>query len=776
MSSDLVCPVCVNTYYTNGKKVKSTEICSLTGCNDFCVKESNMCSIHNRQRQPILCVSCNKSCCRLCYITYFLNDEDAGTKCVFCSKMFDIEFLLGNDHTNKPRFSRSFVWGELKEHREKVLFDKIMAKMPSYQKVAAAVKTIDTINQQCADIEIEIQNLYHKRYLLRDQTSIQRNIINGIGSAKSEEDAKKNSYVTRGKCPKENCNGYIEDKWECGLCNTKVCSSCMLQKNDNHECIEENVQSTKLIRDTTKPCPGCRSRIYRSEGCFAKDTEVLMYDTSVKMSQDIVIGDVLVGDDGEMRIVKELVSGSDKMYEIIQNNGENYTVNKSHTLVLANEKNEIVQVVVEEYIKLSYKKKNLLYGVKSSNGISYPEQKVELDPYTLGSWLGDGTHPIISLNDTEVQKYKLIGNKHITKEYLMNSRSIRLSLLAGIIDTCGILSNSGKKILIVHTKPDLAEQIILLARSLGFVVNVNMIERNNESIFEEDNKDYKTQYNINISSEHLSEIPTRLPRKKCVDSNTNKNLFKTKIEVKYVGVDNFYGWKLDKNSLFTSRDFTILKNCSQMYCTSCHVFFCWNTGNLIKKTQWVHNPHFFEFQRLNRINENIGNSNHEQGNVGGACWTVTVRSILNINLDKKYEKLILSNIRKFSHILDHVQRYVDNMEIKNRDISVKYLNGEITQRDLSIFIQKYNKASKKEELANLRRTTYAETIRDYLTYFHNEVCELNRNKDYEKKLELSIKCEKQLEEIESYSQNNMEIIGNMFNSNPPDLFMKFRND
>jgi hypothetical protein len=481
MSSDLVCPVCINTYYKEGKKVKSTEVCSFTGCEDLCVKGSDMCPIHNRQRQPIICLACDKSCCRLCYITYFLNEEDDVTKCVHCSKMFDIEFLLGDDHTNKPRFLRSFVWGQLKEHREKVLLDKIMARMPSYQRVASAKIKIDKLTKQCNDIDEEIVRLRNEKYTLQRQMHDQRFIISNLGTAESAEAAKKNSYVTRGKCPKEECNGYIEDKWECGMCSTKVCSTCMLEKKEDHDCNEDDVQSAKFVRDTTKPCPACRTRIYRSEGC------------------------------------------------------------------------------------------------------------------------------------------------------------------------------------------------------------------------------------------------------------------------------------------------------DQMWCTNCHVFFSWNTGNLIKQTQWVHNPHFIEFQRRNGLGKIIRGVDRGRGNVGGECWIVDTNAIYNLGLDKKAEKFIASNTRKFAHILDAIQRYVDPMEAKTRDISVKYLNGSVTKGDLSVFIQKYNKASKKEELTNLRRSTYAQTLRDYLTYFHNKVYELNREDwDYvDVKKNFTNECLKQLEEIESYSQDNMENIGKMFNSNPPDLCMNY---
>ncbi|MEI6632090.1 MAG: Mur ligase family protein [bacterium] len=44
--------------------------------------------------------------------------------------------------------------------------------------------------------------------------------------------------------------------------------------------------------------------IFKINGCFARDTPVPMFDGSVKMSQDISRGDVLIGDDGKSREVR----------------------------------------------------------------------------------------------------------------------------------------------------------------------------------------------------------------------------------------------------------------------------------------------------------------------------------------------------------------------------------------------------------------------------------------------------------------------------------------
>lgn len=59
-----------------------------------------------------------------------------------------------------------------------------------------------------------------------------------------------------------------------------------------------------------------------------------MYDGSIKMVQDVKQNDLLMGDDNTCRRVLSLARGKDTMYEIIQGNGNNYTVNSEHIISL----------------------------------------------------------------------------------------------------------------------------------------------------------------------------------------------------------------------------------------------------------------------------------------------------------------------------------------------------------------------------------------------------------------------------------------------------------
>ena len=68
--------------------------------------------------------------------------------------------------------------------------------------------------------------------------------------------------------------------------------------------------------------------------CQAKGTPIMMSDGTIKLVEDIKIGDLLMGDDSKPRTVLSLAQGRDEMYDIIQEKGDKYTVNQEHILCL----------------------------------------------------------------------------------------------------------------------------------------------------------------------------------------------------------------------------------------------------------------------------------------------------------------------------------------------------------------------------------------------------------------------------------------------------------
>ena len=77
--------------------------------------------------------------------------------------------------------------------------------------------------------------------------------------------SEKKSFIMR--CQVENCQGFLSTQYKCGLCKTNTCPTCYTVKDEGHVCNPDDVSSARMIREETKPCPTCTTRIYKIDGC-----------------------------------------------------------------------------------------------------------------------------------------------------------------------------------------------------------------------------------------------------------------------------------------------------------------------------------------------------------------------------------------------------------------------------------------------------------------------------------------------------------------------------
>ncbi len=268
--------------------------------------------------------------------------------------------------------------------------------------------------------------------------------------------------------------------------------------------------------------------------------------------------------------------------------------------------NNIFDISIKDFMCLPKSFQKRLKGVRNSC-IQWDKKDVSLDPYILGLWLGDGcktgyayachgkldteiiaylekwgndndakftqinnqkySYSISSIDNFKKQaplkklldKYNLVNNKHIPKEYLINSKEIRLQLLAGIIDTDGYIYQDGTIEICQTTKHQkLIDDIIYLVRSLGFYCHVSTKKTN--YIYKKTDI-LALAVRLKISG-NISDIPTLLPRKKPINTSKyiNKNITGF-ITIKEIGIDNYVGLNLDGNHRFLINDFTVTHNC-----------------------------------------------------------------------------------------------------------------------------------------------------------------------------------------------------------------------
>lgn len=306
---------------------------------------------------------------------------------------------------------------------------------------------------------------------------------------------------------------------------------------------------------------------------FSKGTLVIMYDGSIKEIENINVGDLLMGDDSTPREVKGLGRGHEEMFDIISIDGGKYTVNRSHILSLKSDaikpiqinginynKGDIIDISVDDYLKLS---NTPLKGFRVS--VEFPIKNVSIDPYIFGYWLGHESpttthttaacHEYIEyfskyLEQLNTNKYKIIlkdlnvlNNKHIPNVYKCNSREIRLATLAGILDSIGNLKDDRSGYIICLKSEKLMNDIIYLARSLGFVCI-------GTSVCSE----------VTIHGNGIEDVPVKLSSKKAISKKYINDLLTYDIIVKSKGIGEYYGIEIDKNRRFLLADFTVTHN------------------------------------------------------------------------------------------------------------------------------------------------------------------------------------------------------------------------
>lgn len=291
--------------------------------------------------------------------------------------------------------------------------------------------------------------------------------------------------------------------------------------------------------------------------CHARDTPIMMHDGRVKMVQDIIVGDKLMGDDSRARNVLSLARGREEMCRVVIEGypEDSFVCNMSHVLSLkctdsaSPDYGCVIDISIKDYMEWNnftnhhYK----LYRAP----VDFPDKPVCECPYKIGYSVGrsavwiDGFTNNSSTNDS-------------LTNYMFNSREKRLQLLAGVIDRCecGYDSdsyckhykhNTADSGYITHAYPvAIANKIVYIARSLGFTA---------QKVSAHDGS-------VKISG-NVCEIPSRLyTNKLCLkkDNNSTNVSVALNFHLEKLPVDDYYGFTLDGNSRYLLGSFIVTHN------------------------------------------------------------------------------------------------------------------------------------------------------------------------------------------------------------------------
>lgn len=430
-------------------------------------------------------------------------------------------------------------------------------------------------------------------------------------------------------------NNYIDDIYKEYSANTiikpianDICKDVL---NDIIDIVvDQNDLNEKQLEGYNKIKQGQNIFLTGEAGCHAYDTDILMFDGSIKKVQDIKDTDIIMGDDSTPRNIIKLVKGFDQMYKIHHvENDESYIVNKDHILTLVYDKdkdfiktdkhyiikyfnnenysiqeikypynqfnniqvynkaktyfdsiieNKLVDISVSDYLNLKQCIKEHLFGIKTY--VKFPEQLTYYDPYYAGSMYGINT---LSFTDYNIEIY------------IINSFEIRLDFLSGVVDAYGG-THYDNFIIPFYEHNSGIDKILFIIKSLNLKYKVV-----NNYIYIHDNINSKKYGNIITNSDY------------------NKyTIYKINVEMSKPSM--FYGFKLDNNHRYLTADMIITHNCGKTY--------------LIKKT--------IKYFKSN--NKKIGVT----GSTGVSASLIngtTLHSFLGIGLGKKTVEELYKHIK-----------------------------------------------------------------------------------------------------------------------------------
>lgn len=292
--------------------------------------------------------------------------------------------------------------------------------------------------------------------------------------------------------------------------------------------------------------------------CFRKGSVIPLADGSVRRVEHLCVGDQLLGDDGTPRTVLQTHTGRGEIFEIHQSGGEPYYVNGNHILCLKAVGTDIVSFVPK---KMGYVTRCLCdtsKGLRLCKTVFTKHSNMELDltdlcksatefltdqSYLFIGYFAPGDIVEISVRDFMQLPVRVrqclrgyrVGysfnqdhaprdndGHHLPAFYKWGKLEDQIEILDVLLQNCAVRDEQRDEYLILNEHPHFIRDLQFMVRSLGYGAYVLASG---------------TGLRINLTSSGLS-----------------------RISVKSVGEDQYYGFQLDGNQRHLLMDFTVTHN------------------------------------------------------------------------------------------------------------------------------------------------------------------------------------------------------------------------
>lgn len=345
-----------------------------------------------------------------------------------------------------------------------------------------------------------------------------------------------------------------------------------------------------------------------------------------KLWGDVVIGDKLFAPNGKtVRVVNVPIDGEDDIYRITLSDGRSVEASKNHiwNVIKYGRKRPYNTTTVDILNNGLYTNSGQhKFFIQNGGAVNYEHKDVPIDPYTLGLLISEGaltkfpknkTHNRkcrnvqISSSQQDAEFYKTIipyeikhiGNKgyswhiyiddidkkleslgllhknsqtkFIPDVYLYNDKNTRMELLRGLMDGDGCTTKKGSNIYITISKK-LAEDLILLCRSLGMYARYHKYVEERDHLFSNSGNTYrcKKTYRVAVTTnERIFNLPRKVEKQHInhpgiKGSKAGAFLYKTAIDkIEYVGRKRCKCVTVDSDDgLYMVGDYVVTHNCN----------------------------------------------------------------------------------------------------------------------------------------------------------------------------------------------------------------------
>lgn len=208
-------------------------------------------NLNQSNHKECTCPKCNFVACKICVRTY-LGSTPNESHCMNCKFEWSDTFVISA--VNKTYFHK-----ELKGQKKDKCFEIEKSKLAESQMEAKhflikekATQDIKEIDKKIKELRQEIEVLKTKKYE-----------IGQVLTKKLVKEVK--AFIMR--CQASNCNGFVSKSYKCELCDKTTCSKCFIIVTEDHECKPDDIETASYIKQNSKPCPKCATRISRIDGC-----------------------------------------------------------------------------------------------------------------------------------------------------------------------------------------------------------------------------------------------------------------------------------------------------------------------------------------------------------------------------------------------------------------------------------------------------------------------------------------------------------------------------